>query len=46
MRDFVNGIGCLVAVITTVLSFAGFVFCGPLPLGAVFLIGYALYKSR
>lgn len=46
MRDFINGAGCLIAVIAIVMSVASIPLLGPIPISAVFFIGYALYKYR
>jgi hypothetical protein len=46
MREFVNGIGCLIAVIAIVMAVASIPLFGPIPIGVLFMFGYCLYKSR
>ncbi|WP_162604836.1 hypothetical protein [Geomonas ferrireducens] len=41
-----EGIGCLIALVATVMSIASIPFLGPIPIAVVFGIGYSLYKSK
>ena len=45
-EDFFQGLGCLIAIVATVMAVASIPFLGPIPIGIVLAVGYSLYRSK
>lgn len=41
-----EGIGCLIAVVATIMSIASIPFLGPIPIVVLFAIGASLSRSK